>query len=149
MRAFFLQAAVLKIVGNASAIILSMCSYVVVERVDRHRQAQKLPDMLIGDRENETIAGKFAEELSRFRTDGTDYEFGTKLHRLLDTVHFSHSHQSRMLQLADLHTWLRQLREAGDQGRWHREQILNHISTINNCLSPSRYKEWPPRSGNP
>jgi hypothetical protein len=71
--------------------------------------------MLIGDRENETVAGKFAEK-PFYRTDGTQYEFGQQLERLLDTVHFTHPHHSRMLQLADLHAWLWQLREAGDQG---------------------------------
>jgi hypothetical protein len=115
----------------------------LVERVDLYLRSQKSPGMLIGDRESETIAGKFAEKLSRYRTDGTYFPYGTQLNRLLDTVHFTHSHHSRMLQLADLHAWLRQLREAGDQGKWHRKQILNHVSTIDGCLHAHRYKEWP------
>lgn len=130
-----------------SSDVEGMAFMFLVERIDLHLRAQKLPGMLIGDRENEIIAGKFAEELSRFRTDGTDFAYGTKLHRLLDTVHFTHSHHSRMLQLADLHAWLRQLRQAGDQGKWHRQQILNHVATIADCLSPRRYKEWPPSAG--
>ena len=115
----------------------------LVERVDLYLRTQESPGMLIGDRENETVAGKFAEKLSHYRTDGTQYEFGQQLERLLDTVHFTHSHHSRMLQLADLHAWLRQLREAGDQGKWHRKQVLEHVSTINDCLFAHRYKEWP------
>jgi hypothetical protein len=90
-----------------SADLEGMAFMFLVERVDLYLRDQKSPGMLIGDRENETIAGKFAEKLSRYRTDGTEFEFGTQLERLLDTVHFTHSHHSRMLQLADLHTWLR------------------------------------------
>ena len=96
---------------------------------------------LIGDRENETVPGKFAEKLSHYRTDVTQYE--QQLERLLDTVHFTHSHHSRMLQLADLQAWLRQLREAGNQGKWHCNQVLEHVSTIDDCLFAHRYKEWP------
>jgi hypothetical protein len=45
----------------------------LVERVDLYLRTQESPGMLIGDRENETVAGKFAEKLSH-RTDGTQYE---------------------------------------------------------------------------
>jgi hypothetical protein len=126
-----------------SSDVEDMAFMFLVERVDLYLRRQQLPGMLIGDRENETIAGKFAEKLSQYRTAGTDYEFGHELKRLLDTVHFTHSHHSRMLQLADLHVWLRQLRAAGDHGRPHRRQILDHVSTINDCLFANRYKEWP------
>jgi hypothetical protein len=113
------------------------------ERVDGYLRAKNQPGMLIGDRESEHISGKFAEELSRFRANGTDYAYGTKLTHLIDTVHFTHSHHSRMIQLADLHVWLRQLVEAGDQGKWHRAQIINHVRGINDCLQAHKYKIWP------
>jgi hypothetical protein len=126
-----------------SADVEGMAFMYLVEKVDVYLRDQKSPGLLIGDRENETIAGKFAEKLSRYRTDGTEFEYGMQLERLLDTVHFTHSHHSRMLQLADLHTWLRQLQAAGDKGGRYRKEILDHVSTINNCLSAQRYKEWP------
>lgn len=115
----------------------------LVERVDSYMFGQKLPGMLIGDRENEVVSGKFAESLSQYRTVGTARAFGKEVRRLLDTVHFTHSHHSRMLQLADLYVWLRQLRAAGDHGKWHRKEIIDHIASIDNCLSPVKYKEWP------
>jgi hypothetical protein len=127
----------------SGADVEGMAFMFLVERVDLYLRDQNSPGMLIGDRENETIAGKFAEKLSRYRTDGTEFEYGTQLQRLLDTVHFTHSHHSRMLQLADLHTWLRQLQAAGDLGGRHRKEILDHVSTINDCLSPQRYKVFP------
>jgi hypothetical protein len=126
------------------ADVEGMAFMFLLERVDLYLRFQKSPGILIGDRENETIAGKFAEELSRYRTHGTEYQYGVQLERLLDTVHFTHSHHSRMLQLADLHTWLRQLLAADDRESWPRKQVLDHVSTIKNCLSPNRYKEFPP-----
>lgn len=126
-----------------SSDVEGMAFMFLVERVDMYLRSLNSTGMLIGDRENETIAGQFAEQLSRFRVDGTKFQYGKQLEHLLDTVHFTHSHHSRMLQLADLHTWLRQLRAAGDQDAWHRKQILGHVSTIDDCLSPHRYKEWP------
>lgn len=115
----------------------------LVERIDGYLRAKKAPGMLIGDRENESVAGLFAESLSRYRTGGTKYHFGKELTHLLDTVHFTHSHHSRMLQLADLHVWLRQLRAAGDCGKWHRQQILEHVASIDSCLFADKYKVWP------
>jgi hypothetical protein len=125
------------------ADVEAMAFMFLVERVDFYLRDQNSPGVLIGDRENEAIAGKFAENLSSYRTDGTNFKFGMQLQRLLDTVHFTHSHHSRMLQLADLHTWLRQLQVAGDLGGRHRKEILDHVSTINDCLSPHRYKVFP------
>ena len=114
-----------------------------VERVDSYLRARDQVGLLIGDRESEAIAGHFAERLSKYRAGGTHYAFGTKLTHLVDTVHFTHSHHSRMLQLADLHTWLRQLCQLGAQEKWHREQIIQHVSTLPNRLAAVRYKHWP------
>jgi hypothetical protein len=58
----------------------------LVERVDRYLHAQKSPSMLIGDRENETIAGKFAEKLSHYRTDGTKFEYQTNVRSLIRRI---------------------------------------------------------------
>ncbi len=114
-----------------------------VERVDSYLRVQNTPGLLIGDRESEVVSGKFAADLSGFRTTGTSYRFGTTLTHLIDTVHFTHSHHSRMLQLADLHVWLRQLCSAGDQGKWHRKQIIDHVQSIDDCLFANKYKIWP------
>lgn len=114
-----------------------------IERVDSYLRAQNTPGLLIGDRESESISGKFAESLSGYRAAGTAYRFGKTLTHLVDTVHFTHSHNSRMLQLADMHVWLRQLCSAGDKGQWHRKQIIEHVRSISDCLRANRYKVWP------
>ena len=66
--------------------------------------------MLIGDRENDQVADRFAKTLSGYRASGTEFAFGRDIHNLVDSVHFSHSHLSRLLQLADVYTWLLQFR---------------------------------------
>ena len=114
-----------------------------VERVDLYLRTKKESGILIGDRESDAISGQFSEQLSRWRSEGTFYQYGVKLTHLIDTVHFTHSHHSRMLQLADLHVWLRQLCALGDQGKWHRKQIIDHVHTIPDCLNANRFKEWP------
>lgn len=114
-----------------------------IERVDSYLTAKQMPGLLIGDRESESISGEFAESLSGYRASGTSYRFGKELKYLIDTVHFTHSHHSRMLQLADMHIWLRQLFAAGDQGKWHRKQIIDHVRSIPDCLQAHRYKVWP------
>lgn len=115
----------------------------LVERIDSYLQTRKSPGILIGDRESETAAGKFAKKLSEYRNTGTDWFYGKKIEYLIDTVHFTHSHHSRMLQMADLHIYLRQMRAAGAYGNSTRQQVLDHVSSIPDCLFPNKYKEWP------
>ncbi|MNV35481.1 hypothetical protein D3C71_1269290 [compost metagenome] len=115
----------------------------LVERVDSYLLQMKQRGMLIGDHESEKVSGQFADSLSSYRAKGTKYDFGKSLKYLLDTVHFTRSHHSRMLQLADLYVWMRQFREAGANGKWHRQQILDHIASIDGCLRADRFKNWP------
>lgn len=126
-----------------SSDVEGMAFMFLIERIDQVLQGQKQPGILIGDRESETIAGKFATSLSAYRMSGTRFAYGKELKHLLDTVHFTHSHHSRMLQLADLHVWLQQLCWQGKSDKWHRQQIIDHVRTINGCLFPSAYKVWP------
>lgn len=114
----------------------------LVERVNDLLRVKNMPGILIGDRENNTVSGTFAAQLSMFRTHGTKYDFGKQLTHLLDTVHFTDSHHSRMLQLADLHVWLRQL-AAREKPSWHAKQIIDHASASGDCMQLSKYKDWP------
>jgi len=115
----------------------------LVERVEGLLRARKSPGLLIGDRESEQISAVFAETLSRYRAGGTPYEFGTELTHLIDTVHFTASHHSRMLQLADLYVWVQQLCYVGDLGKWPRRQVIEHARSMPHLLVPNRYKVWP------
>ena len=113
-----------------------------IERVEMYLRSKQDVGMLIGDRESEKVATVFAEALSRYREQGTSYAFGTKLERLIDTVHFTESHLSRMLQLADAYVWLLQLC-THDADKYPASELIQHIRKQTDLLSPHRYKVWP------
>ena len=114
-----------------------------VEKVDQYLKSQKLPGMLIGDRENERVSKQFAEKLSCYRRYGTPYEFGRELTNLIDTVHFTNSHHSRMLQLADLYVWLLQFRANSDPELYPHSLVINHLRESADAFGPKKYKIWP------
>ena len=100
--------------------------------------------MLIGDRENDRVADRYARTLSGYRAKGTDFAFGRDIDNLVDSVHFSHSHLSRFLQLADVYTWFEQFRKRNLRSEDARHQALLKILKRGNIdLFPSKYKEWP------
>ena len=100
--------------------------------------------MLIGDRENDRVADRYARTLSGYRANGTDFAFGRDIHNLVDSVHFSHSHLSRFLQLADVYTWFEQFRNRNRRSEEARHQALLEIFARSDVdLFPSKYKEWP------
>ncbi len=114
-----------------------------VEQVERHLDSQESHGMLIGDLENEKVSKKFAKALSRYREEGTDYQFSMKLNYLIDTVHFTKSHYSRMLQLADSYVWLLQLCTNQDPNRVPHQQVISHVQGKTSLLPPTKSKHWP------
>lgn len=114
-----------------------------VERVDLY--ARKLQDdcLLIGDYEKDSVAIIAAQNLSVFRADGTAFRFGRDIHKIIDTVHFSASHLSRMLQLADLYAWTLQFCAADNRALPHRLELENFVRRETKILNPHRYKIWP------
>jgi len=113
-----------------------------IERVEKYLKVKKSQGMLIGDRENKKVSNLFAENLSHYREYGTAYDFGMKLTQLIDTVHFTDSHHSRMLQLADLYVWLLQLCFGSRADKYPQQLIVEHVRNTN-ILSPHKYKIWP------
>lgn len=98
--------------------------------------------MLIGDHEK-SIVNESIFNLSRYREDGTDYEYGRKIDRLVDTVHFTHSHHSRMLQLADVYMYAQQMCALSLPANWPRKKYIEFLQTETQILCPHRYKHWP------
>lgn len=114
------------------------------ERANDFVKSNKSLGMLIGDRENDRHAERFASTLSNYRGKGTDFEFGRKIHNLVDSVHFTHSHLSRFLQLADVYVWLLQFQNRNrDSKDFRHKAMLNLLEEDCIDLSPSKYKEWP------
>ncbi|VAW72022.1 hypothetical protein MNBD_GAMMA14-1003 [hydrothermal vent metagenome] len=114
------------------------------ERANDYVKTNKSLGMLIGDRESDRMSEQFATTLSGYRANGTDFAFGRDLTHLVDSVHFTHSHLSRFLQLADVYAWMLQFRVRNRGSENHRHQAIFEIlgrEGIN--LFPSKYKEWP------
>ena len=112
---------------------------------DLMRSRQSL-GMLIGDRENDKSAARFAGALSGYKASGTDFAFGREISHLVDSVHFTQSHLSRFLQLADVYTWVLQfkVRNASSSNKRH-QAMFNVLRRREIDLGPSKYKQWPAR----
>lgn len=114
------------------------------ERANDFVRANKSLGMLIGDRESDWMSEQFATTLSGYRANGTDFAFGRDLTHLVDSVHFTHSHLSRFLQLADVYTWVTQFRRRNHGSENHRHKaILDILGREEINLFPSKYKKWP------
>jgi hypothetical protein len=114
------------------------------ERANDLVLAQKSIGMLIGDRESDRHAARFATTLSNYKATGTDFAFGREIKNLVDSVHFTQSHLSRFLQLADIYVWLLQFRNRNRNSQNERHQaVFKMLGRPGVSLFPSKYKEWP------
>jgi hypothetical protein len=115
----------------------------LIEKVDAYLGSKNTAGILIGDRDDKISAERFADYLVHCRANGTPYAFGKELKYLIDTVHFTSSHHSRMLQLADLYVWLEQVTTVGKGKNYVQKEIIEYVRK-SNILFPSKYKIWPP-----
>jgi len=114
------------------------------ERANDFARSRRSLGMLIGDRESDRLSERYATTLSGYRAHGTDFMFGRDIHNLVDSVHFTHSHLSRFLQLADVHTWLLQFRNRNrDSDNFRHRAVFEALRRDDINLFPSKYKEWP------
>ena len=114
----------------------------LVERTQMQLAALDGIGMLIGDHERARVSPA-TYNLSRYRQAGTDYDFGISINRLIDTVHFSHSHHSRMLQLADVYMFAIQMCASDNETGYSRSRFIRFVREQTNLLAPHRYKDWP------
>jgi hypothetical protein len=116
------------------------------ERANDLMKSRKSLGMLIGDRENDKSAARHAGALSGYKAQGTSFAFGREIGNLVDSVHFTQSHLSRFLQLADIYTWSLQFRNRNRQSKNIRHQAMFGVLGSKDVdLGPSKYKEWPKR----
>jgi hypothetical protein len=114
------------------------------ERANALMRAKKSLGMLIGDRENDKNSERYSTTLSEYRTKGTEYEFGSAITNLFESVHFTHSHLSRFLQLADIYVWFLQFqRRNAINPKSQHEPFFDLLKSRELNLSPSKYKVWP------
>lgn len=114
---------------KSTSEIPSMAFMMLTEQVDSYLKSSNDIGMLIGDRENDHVSKEFAEALSHYRAHGTYYDYGVKVERLVDTVHFTESHLSRMLQLADAFIWLYQFTYQYKESKYTKNLYEHIIST--------------------
>src|SRR6266566_9237268 len=113
----------------------------LVEKVDDYMEEQDSLALLIADEDKE-IAGSNVTSLSGYKARGTDYAFGRPITRVVDTIHHTRSHHSRLLQLADTYVYTLAL-VAGDCSAYPRSAIATHARSKANLLFPTKYKNWP------
>jgi hypothetical protein len=114
------------------------------ERANGLVKRTKTLGLLIGDRENDHVADHLSTTLSAYRKRGTDFAFGTDIDSLVDCAHFTHSHLSRLLQLADAYTWLLQFQNRNrDSKNQYHKALFDLIRRDGVDIFPSTYKEWP------
>jgi hypothetical protein len=117
------------------------------ERANGLLTRRKSIGLLIGDRESDRVADRFSSTLSAYRKRGTDFAFGTDIANLVDCAHFTHSHLSRLLQLADAYTWLLQFRNRNRSStNKHHQAVFQLLKRDGVDLFPSTYKEWPKKN---
>jgi hypothetical protein len=127
-----------KMVGSSYE---DMAFMFLVEKVDDYMTQEKSIALLIADDDKE-IAGTNVASLSGYKARGTDYQFGRAINRVVDTIHHTRSHHSRLLQLADIYVYTLAM-VAGDCTKHPRSEIAAHARSKQNLLFPSKYKNWP------
>lgn len=113
----------------------------LVEKVDEYMAAQKSLALLIADEDRE-IAGTNVRSLSSWKSKGTSFVFGRDIKRVVDTIHHTRSHHSRLLQLADIYVYTLAM-VASDSDHYPSKQLVAYAKTKSNLLFPSKYKNWP------
>lgn len=113
------------------------------EKAESLMQKEKSLGLLIGDRENDSVTNRYSVALSHYRSKGTEYEFRKQLHYLFESVHFTPSHLSRFLQLADVYSWICQFKNKykNDRNSLKFSDFFIQLDEIN--LFPAKWKEWP------
>jgi hypothetical protein len=97
--------------------------------------------ILIGDQDDEQVKAMI-RDFSRFRANGTFWDYGIKIKNVVDTVHFARSHHSRMIQLADVYMFYVTHMYSNSRRGWMAEKLRERLRGKN--LYAHRYKEWPP-----
>jgi hypothetical protein len=114
----------------------------MVERLDQLMNARHSIGLLIADDDRE-FANENVRNLSKFKAGGTDFEYGQEISTVVDTVHHTRSHHSRLLQLADIYTYSVCLAN-GEPDRYPQRELVKHVRGLDPFLFPDKYKFWPP-----
>jgi len=125
----------------ASVDVEGMALMYLIERIDDFAREKQTHALLIGDLDSESAVNRAVAGLSQYRASGTKYEYGRNIENVIDTVHFSRSHHSRLLQLADAYLWLQQLMHRTDPLAELRKDLVEFVRQETDIGWPHKY--WP------
>lgn len=114
----------------------------LVEQIETFLRSRPDFGLIVSDEEKE-VETQVVEDLRRYKETGTSFGFRpTDLTRIVDNVHWVKSHNSRLMQLADLCAYLCQ-RQSRDRGKTSATALA--IQTLWEQLSPRIWggKLWP------
>ena len=99
--------------------------------------------IIFGDYDKDEVASSVVD-FSEYKASGSTPMYGRHLGRLVDTVHFTHSHHSRFLQLADVVVYLagRYLNMEQRPAKWHDAQIFDTWEEIK-ASANFAIQHWP------
>lgn len=95
------------------------------------------------DKESKDLDSKYKDYLEGFRFHSTPTSYGRRLNCFATSLIFEESYQSRMIQLADLYTWIMQHRmrcihDVSPKNEKIREVLLRHKR-----YWPNKLRYWP------
>ncbi len=112
-----------------------------VEKSDALMKRHKSLGVLIADDDSKRTRSDNVTGLSHYRSWQTDWHFGRKIQHLVDTVHHTQSHHSRMVQLADIFVYACQLQKR-DSLPYVKRQVYDY-AVKQGLYSAATYKYWP------
>lgn len=111
------------------------------EKCDELMKSMGSIGILIADDDSKKVRSKNVSSLCNYREWATDWHFGRKIEHLVDTVHHTQSHHSRMIQLADIFVYSCQLQDR-ENLNYVKQQIYDYAKEAG-LYNPAKYKYWP------
>lgn len=112
----------------------------LIERVDQLMRARGSLALLIADQDKQFV-GVNVRNLSAYKQAGTKFAFGQDIKHVVDTVHHTQSHHSRLLQLADIYAYSVALSDKKIETQ-PRADYARHVRGLD-PFWPTKYKYWP------
>jgi DNA-binding protein len=111
------------------------------EKADSFMKAKSSIGLLISDDDQEKMSSNVGS-LSNYRQYSTDFQMGRKIDKLVDTIHHTKSHYSRLIQLADIYVYTCSL-QGKEQDKHAQKTIQQYAKSETEVYSASKYKYWP------
>lgn len=112
-----------------------------VEKTEAFLKSRSDIGMLFGDYDHKMVTPSITN-LSQYRINTTSWALGRKISCLVDTVHFAHSHHSRLVQLADVYVYCMQYTMLPSSSYW-RTRFYDTIRSKSGSLWPTKYRDYP------